>query len=307
MPSSASGSDDEGFGAVFEEPEGFRPPTPPPTVRNYKRRKYGGVGERVGPEEVEVGLVSGHPLWGHILYPAAIALSQFLELHASTLLHGPDGQGKGKGKAVLELGAGGGLPGLTAALEGAGNVVISDFPDPALVKNIAQNVETNVSSLGSTSVAETCAKGFTWGSPADSLLEVLGDPSSSRKFDLILLSDLVFNHSQHAALLNTCLSCLSTTPPRPSAPAPETEAPAQPPCDLSDPSTLATPAVLCFFSHHRPWLVDADLQILDLAQEKGWKVTKVWEDPEAGPAFPEDGGDLAIRSTVHGWMFTREQ
>ncbi|BGP21680.1 nicotinamide N-methyltransferase [Rhodotorula toruloides] len=302
MSSSAKGSDDEGFGAVFEEPEGFRPATPPPTVRNYKRRKYGGVGELIGPEKVEVGLVSGHPLWGHILYPAAIALSQFLELHASSLLHGLDGKGKGRGKAVLELGAGGGLPGLTAALEGAGTVVISDFPDAALVKNIGQNVETNIAALNSDFVAETSAKGFTWGSPPDSLLEVLGGPFGSRKFDLILLSDLVFNHSQHAALLNTCLSCLSTASPQPLLRSQSTEAP---PCDLSDRSTLSSPAVLCFFSHHRPWLVEADLAILDLAREKGWKVTKVWEDPEAGPAFPEDGGDLAIRSTVHGWMFTR--
>lgn len=60
---------------------------------------------------------------GHILYPAAIALAQFLELHAATLLHGQDGgKGKGRGKNVLELGAGGGLPGLVAALEGAGQV-----------------------------------------------------------------------------------------------------------------------------------------------------------------------------------------
>lgn len=59
---------------------------------------------------------------GHILYPAALAMSRYLELHAATLLHGPDGPGKGKGKAVLELGAGGGLPGLVAALEGAGKV-----------------------------------------------------------------------------------------------------------------------------------------------------------------------------------------
>lgn len=218
-------------------------------------------------------------------------------------------------------------------------------------------------------------QGFTWGTPPDTLLEVLnksnGDDERQRKFDLILLSDLVFNHSQHLALLNTCLSCLSPTPssssaststPRePSTPA--SDATTAPPkegeeeeeskVDLSDPTTLETPAVLCFFSHHRPWLVDADLQILHLARDKGWRVSKVWEDKRAGvssllplflllvstclyakrrveqgtregwladscfphapcnptdsaqPAFPEDGGDLAIRSTVHGWLFTR--
>jgi hypothetical protein len=47
-----------------QEPADYRPATPPPTVRSYKRRKYGGIGERVGEDDVEVGLVSGHPLWG---------------------------------------------------------------------------------------------------------------------------------------------------------------------------------------------------------------------------------------------------
>lgn len=215
------------------------------------------------------------------------------------------------------------------------------------MRNLEKNVELNISAIGSDAVANACAKvrslahslsariladrasnrkGFTWGTPPDPLLEALG--AEGRKFDLILLSDLVFNHSQHLALLNTCLSCLSTpsTPPSPASPT-SGAAPTQPPVDLSDPATLSTPAVLCFFSHHRPWLVDADLQILSLARENGWSVTKVWEDPDAGvrtslcpwpgsrvltllrsgkqPAFPEDEGDLAVRSTVHGWMFTR--
>ena len=56
--------------------------------------------------------------------------------------------------------------------------------------------------------------------------------------------------------------------------------------DLSDPTTLQTPAVLCFFSHHRPWLVDADLLILDLARDEGWRVSKVWEDKQAGVSGP---------------------
>jgi len=47
-----------------QEPEDFRPATPPPMIRTYSRRKFGGVGDVAGPAEVEVGLVSGHPLWG---------------------------------------------------------------------------------------------------------------------------------------------------------------------------------------------------------------------------------------------------
>lgn len=65
---------------------------------------------------------------GHILYPAAIAMSRFLELHSDTLLR--DTKGKERASNVLELGAGGGLPGLVAALEGAGHVrpSLSSFP-----------------------------------------------------------------------------------------------------------------------------------------------------------------------------------
>ncbi|GAA5923210.1 uncharacterized protein JCM15063_003571 [Sporobolomyces koalae] len=305
MAASHSDSEDEGLGALLEEPEGYRPATPPPTVRTYKRRKYGGTRDMVGPEQVEVGLVSGHPLWGHILYPAAIALARFLELHAATLLHAPDGShGRNQGKNVLELGAGGGLPGLVAALEGAGQVVISDFPDAALVKNLEANVATNIEPIEQ--VAETRAAGFTWGSSPDHLFSTLTSSRSS-KFDLILLSDLVFNHSQHLALLKTCLTCLNPSREPQSVPIPHsTKAVELPDIDLTRGlDRVETPAILCFFSHHRPKFVEQDLHILTLAQENGWQVEEVWNDPNAGPAFPEDEGDLTIRGTVHGYMFTR--
>lgn len=109
-------------------------------------------------------------------------MSQFLELHADKLLRG-NGNGNGKGNNVLELGAGGGLPGLVAALEGAGQVgslhyplsqsfglcdthcgipecqvVISDFPDASLVNNLAKNVEMNIGKLnGTEGIAQTSA------------------------------------------------------------------------------------------------------------------------------------------------------
>ncbi|KAI5478429.1 putative nicotinamide N-methyltransferase [Pseudohyphozyma bogoriensis] len=260
----------------------------------------------VGPAEVQVGLVSGHPLWGHILYPAAIAMSRFLELHSSALLRGDrqaESKGKSRAKNVLELGAGGGLPGLVAALEGAANVVISDFPDPSLVNNLAKNVKVNVTSAGSPSVANTVAEGYTWGSSPSTLLSHL---PTGEAFDLILLSDLVFNHSQHSALLDSCLACLSPLP-TPTDTTKTPYSPMQPDIDLSTPETLATPALLCFYSHHRPTeeLIAADLGFLTTAKAKGWKVERVWKDTGAGPAFPEDAGDLCIRGTVHGWLLTR--
>lgn len=32
----------------------------------YDRREYGGHGELIGEEDVQVRLVSGHPLWGEL-------------------------------------------------------------------------------------------------------------------------------------------------------------------------------------------------------------------------------------------------
>ncbi|KAK4057986.1 Protein N-terminal and lysine N-methyltransferase efm7 [Microbotryomycetes sp. JL221] len=299
-----SSSSDIGFGDMMEEPAGFRPATPPPTVQSYVRRHFGPDQGMIGESSVEVGLVSGHPLWGHILYPAAIALSRFLELHSHQLLKDK----KGKGKAVIELGAGGGLPGLVAALEGADKVVISDFPDPALVNNIAKNIELNVESHRASGAAESAAIGFTWGSSPSSMFEKIRDENEpNRKFDLILLSDLVFNHSQHGALLDSCEALLAQAPSNSEMNSSTTSSLEwQPTVDLSDPA-LDTPAVLCFFSHHRPTdaLIEADLGILSMAKSKGWNVKRVWKDDGAGPAFPEDEGDLCIRSTVHGYMFTR--
>lgn len=57
------------------------------------------------------------------------------------LAHGPDFV---KGRKILELGAGGGLPSIVCAAAGAEKVVITDYPDQALVDNIRFNVETNL-------------------------------------------------------------------------------------------------------------------------------------------------------------------
>lgn len=143
------------------------------------------------------------------------------------------------------------------------------------------------STATSPSLIAECAiaitQGFTWGSSPTDLLSFLSPTHS--KFDLILLSDLVFNHTQHPALLDSCLSCLApaspASPPPTTTPSPSSSPPL-PDVDLSSARGRQGPVALCFFSHHRPWLVEADLGILTVAEEMGWKVEKVWEDKEAG-------------------------
>lgn len=66
-------------------------------------------------------------------------------------------------------------------------VVLTDYPDQALVDNMAYNVAQNGVE------AHIAVRGYIWGRPVEPLLEPL---SPGAQFDLILLSDLVFNHSE---------------------------------------------------------------------------------------------------------------
>ncbi|KAH9813099.1 hypothetical protein DFH28DRAFT_930286 [Melampsora americana] len=266
---------------IFEEPANFRPATPEAQVLDFVR---------TNGDKLNIRLVGGHPLWGHVLYPAAILMSKYLEQNADTLLRSVPGAETARGKFVLELGAGAGLPGLTSAFEGAELVVTTDFPDADLIDNLKHNADVN---LPPQIRDRMIVDGYTWGAnPAHILshlpiLDACDAQTSSNPvsplFDLILLSDLVFNHSQHEALLLTCERF------------------------LRQPSNTDshTPCLLVFFSHHRPKFMKEDNQLIELAQTRGWTCKKVVEDRNAGLAFPKDEGDPSIRGTVHGWMLTR--
>jgi nicotinamide N-methyltransferase len=86
-------------------------------------------------------------------------------------------------------------------------VVLTDYPDKALLDNLAYNVDQNVHPPRRDAVR---VLGCVWGSSVDPVLAALlrqqdtatesdadaaAGPDTS-KFDLILLSDLIFNHSQ---------------------------------------------------------------------------------------------------------------
>ncbi|KNZ52633.1 uncharacterized protein VP01_349g13 [Puccinia sorghi] len=260
---------------IPKEPANFRPPSPEPTLIQHTT---------CNGTLLQIRLVGAHPLWGHVLYPAAILLSRYIEHHSHHLfpLH--------QSTTVLELGAGGGLPGLTCVLSGASLVVTTDFPDPDLIKNLQLNADKN---LPDSLRHRLIVKGLKWGMKLEDEIVLPKEDeggrgcsttvSTSGGFDLILLSDLVFNHSEHHSLLTTCEQSLraTTTPNRP------------------------TPSLLVFYSHHRPWCVQADEQFFHIAQQRGWLCSRIIHDQNAGLAFPNDSGDPAIRGTVHGWQLTR--
>ncbi|KAF8130568.1 putative methyltransferase-domain-containing protein [Boletus edulis] len=261
---------DEGdlsLGTVFTEPP--RPATPDPTLSIYSRGP--------GQPDITIRLVGSHPLWGHHLWNAAIAFASYLDSHDELI----------SDKFVLELGAGGGLPGIIASQSGATKVVLTDYPDAPLIDNLAYNVEQNIREEQRSKVT---VQGYIWGKPADSLIATLPeDRESWRGFDLIILSDLIFNHSQHDALLTSCEHCLTPISG-----------------DRCDGMSLAQPlpCVLVFYTHHPPHLAHRDLEFFTMARRRGWKCDEIYTK-NFPPMFPEDPGDVEVCSTVHGWRMTR--
>ncbi|KAG0260805.1 nicotinamide n-methyltransferase [Actinomortierella ambigua] len=271
-------SDSEGDLAMFRESS---PPPPEPTFEHFVRDK-----KDQDPQQFTLRLVGSHPLWGHHLWNAAKLFANWLDAR-------PEYTHK---KNVLELGAGAALPSLIATVNGASKVIVTDYPDESLIKNIEFNVQQNVPRQMEEKTV--VVEGYLWGKNTKPLLNHLQSTTASGGlFDTIILSDLLFNHSQHHAMLKTCKETL-----RPK-----------------------TGRVFVFFTHHRPWLADADNKFFEIAAAPvidppagdessdderdlggyGFKVEKVLEEKMI-PMFPEDPGSEEVRATVHGYMMWLE-
>jgi len=103
------------------------------------------------------------------------------------------------------------------------------------------------------------AEPYRWGNPLPEILSHLPPPAEA--FDLVILSDLLFNHSEHHKLLKTVLLTLKQTA-----------------------------KALVFFTPHRPWLLEEDLEFLKIAEEAGLLVEKTVERLLEYPMFEEDKG-----------------
>ncbi|KAM0750066.1 hypothetical protein T439DRAFT_326035 [Meredithblackwellia eburnea MCA 4105] len=110
-----------------------------------------------------------------------------------------------RGKRVLELGAGVGLPGVVAVKRGARKVVLSDFEDDKMKQDlqhsVAEALEEDTAEVQSR--ASLCM--HTWGTDTSKL-------KRAGPYDLILMADVIWESSSHAALLKTLHSLLSSSP-----------------------------------------------------------------------------------------------
>ena len=240
----------DGYGDIFHEEE---PPTPEPVFQDFTR---------LDGTAIKLRLVHHSPLWGHLLWSAGKVLANYLDSNPDLY----------KDKNVLELGAAAALPSIICALNGARTVVATDYPDSDLIENIEYNFD-HCSEAG-LDRSRAYVRGYIWGRDPDELLSLTRD----ERYDLLILSDLVFNHQAHPDLLRTCSRCLSE---RQGAQA------------------------LVFFTHHRPHLAHKDMHFFDLALEYGFEVDKIVEDKaETNVMFDEDPGSRDVRATVHGYRLT---
>ena len=225
----------------------------------------------VDVEDLSISLIGQHSLWGHLVWNGARV--------ARRLLQGETIDGiawtcpEVKGKTVLELGAAGCVPTLTAAKAGAAAAIASDFPEPAILQNCEDNLDRN---LKGEQRARANVVGYRWGEPIDCLVSTLNDTVEAGSpahtgFDIIVLADLLAFAAGHAKLAQTTKDALSR-----------------------EPGSVA----LVSFGHHNVQFVERDLLFFDRCREVGLIVEKVGQiDME--PMFPSDPGEAKIRAAVH--------
>jgi nicotinamide N-methyltransferase len=169
---------------------------------------------------------------------------------------------------ILELGAGAALPSMTACLNGAAWTVATDFPDQELIDMLQLNMNRNIP-VGRQHAIQ--ARGYLWGSDPCALFQ--GMPEG-QKFTILILCDLVFNHSQHDNLIQTCLDCLAPNG-----------------------------VMYCIFTHHRPWMSEKDMEFTRRAQEHFELEEYMTEKVDV--MFEKDPGDEQVRQTLHVFRFLR--
>ncbi|KAK9493348.1 putative methyltransferase-domain-containing protein [Lipomyces doorenjongii] len=251
---------------LFREPDDFYKPEDPPSFDTYERKPE--LVRASEPSEITLRLVGKSPLWGHLLWNASKVTANYLDMHGSRLL---------ANKTVLELGAGAGLPSFIAAIHDAKRVVITDYPEADLIANIDYNVDqyARESHVERTERERFRVAGYIWGNDTEQLCKFL--PEGSDGYDLIILSDVVFNHSEHSKLLATCWNCLSRR--------------------------NNDSKVFVVFTPHRARLFHRDLQFFEDAIQLGFKVEKLFEE-KWSPMFEEEEETKDIRSMVYGYFLS---
>lgn len=241
---------------LFEEPADFFKPPPKPTVQVFERDgAYVQPGE---PTRLTLNLLGHSPLYGHLLWNAGKATTNYVDRRRDDLV---------RGKTLLELGAGAGLPSLVAALA-AKRVVITDYPDPDLLQNIERNVKE--AGIPESAASKIAVAGYIWGNEVESLFA----HNNGEHFDLLILSDLIFNFTEHTKLLQSALWAVKPD----------------------------TGRVLVVYTPHRPKWYHKDQEFFARAQEEfGFTIEDSFE-LDGEPMWVEDESTKKLRGKVFGYL-----
>ncbi|VVT58859.1 uncharacterized protein SAPINGB_P006420 [Magnusiomyces paraingens] len=263
---------------IFAEPSDFASAEPEPTYIDFHRTAaFVRPGE---PQTINLRLVGKSPLWGHLLWNAGKLTTDYIDEHRDELV---------TGRNVLELGAAAALPSLVAALS-AKNVVVTDYPDPELIENIQYNTQN--AGLSDKDVSKLKVKGYIWGNDVNDLLALINDEESipkeekedentrtytdDEKFDFLILSDLIFNHSEHLKLVATM-----------------------------DKALKPDGTALVVFSPHRPKLYHKDLEFFDVAKKyANFEIVDKFQR-DYMPMFEEDEETRELRGKAFGYILKR--
>ncbi|KAF7316112.1 hypothetical protein MIND_00129300 [Mycena indigotica] len=112
------------------------------------------------------------------------------------------------GRNVIELGAGTGLPSLLLSIcdPPPASVIVTDYPDPGILGNLARNIERNKHLVSPGCDLHCC--GHEWGTDVSAISSLSKRPD--HKYDMIILSDLLHFHSSHAMLISSVVALLAT-------------------------------------------------------------------------------------------------
>lgn len=246
--------DFNGVGDIFGEDDSVEIMTKAPEYHSVDYDRGDGRGV------IHLRMVKKHALWGDHLWNGGRWLANHLDKDPRIV----------KDKRCIELGAGAGLPSLIASNLGARFVTCTDYPDQELIDNLAENFRINCET--SLTAGKVLTTGYLWGEDVSELCAASNGP-----YDVLFLSDLLFNHSEHTKLLNCSLK-------------------------LIHPASTA----FCVFTHYRPWLADKDLAFLFREEwaQAGWYWKEIAEE-RWELMFEADRGDAEVRRTVHAYQLLR--